>query len=111
MKTKYDIVRELTEAGKSSKEIAEETGFKLHTVHQYRTLINSINKATKIEAVKDHNKDRNLCKTCIYRSREEAVNKCDYILFIGHSRGCAVEDCDKYIKGRRSDGHMRTLFR
>jgi hypothetical protein len=111
MKTKYDIVRELTEEGKTSKEIAQITGFKLSTVHQYKTLINNIKKATKIEAVKGHNKDRNLCKTCIYRSREEAVNRCDYILFIGHSRGCDVEDCDKYIKGSRSDGHMRTSFK
>lgn len=53
--------------------------------------------------MKGHNKDRHLCKTCIYQSREKQVNGCDYILMEGHSRGCDVEDCDRYIKGKRKE--------
>lgn len=41
------------------------------------------------------------CKTCIYRAPVNAVNICDYILIMQHSRGCPVVDCDKYKKGNR----------
>lgn len=41
------------------------------------------------------------CKTCIYRAAPNAVNKCDYILIMKHSRGCPPEECDKYKKGQR----------
>ena len=51
--------------------------------------------------MKGHNKDRHLCKTCTFQSREKQVNGCDYILIAGHSRGCNVEDCVKYEKGVR----------
>ncbi len=41
------------------------------------------------------------CKTCIYRSREGTPRNCDYILVTGKRRGCPVEKCEKYKKGRR----------
>jgi hypothetical protein len=111
MKTKFDIVRELREENKSAKEIAEITGFNINVIYNYITIINERNKAKKIKAEPGHNKDRSLCKTCIYRSREEQVKNCDYIIIIGHSRECDVEDCDKYVKGKRIDGHFRSSFK
>ena len=51
------------------------------------------------------NKDRHLCKTCIFKSSdwERKTNgyRCNYIEVVGHSRGCPPEDCDKYEKGRK----------
>lgn len=50
-----------------------------------------------------NNSDRHLCKTCRYRGIEngKVTNGCDYIEMEKHSRGCSVEECDKYVKGRR----------
>ena len=41
------------------------------------------------------------CRTCVYRASDYHMNGCDYILIEGHSRGCSVEECDRYIKGKR----------
>ena len=41
------------------------------------------------------------CKTCIYRAADTDPNGCDFILIKGHSRGCPVEECDRYEKGKR----------
>lgn len=53
---------------------------------------------------KGWNADRHGCRTCKYRARpwnaERTNGGCDYILIVGKSRGCEVEDCDKYIKGK-----------
>lgn len=111
MKTKYEIVCELAKQGKSCKEIAEITGIGLNTVYQYKTTLNRTMRTTKEKFIPGHNANRKKCASCIYRSRDKNVNGCDYAFLVKHSRGCSVEDCDKYIKGRRSDGHMRTLFR
>lgn len=34
---------------------------------------------------------------CIYRVRYPSNGSCVYILIEGHSRGCPVSQCDKYI--------------
>ena len=47
------------------------------------------------------NADRKKCRSCRYRARPEQVNGCDYIEHAKHSRGCAVEDCDRYVRGKR----------
>ena len=101
MKTKYEIVIELTEQGKTCKEIEQMTGISLPSIYKYRGIYNRISKPKTIEVVKGHNKNRILCRTCIYRARDFGVNVCDYIEHVGHSRRCLVEDCDKYIKGAR----------
>lgn len=49
--------------------------------------------------VKKHSNPK--CKTCIYRASKSAINGCDYIFIVGHSRGCAVKECDKYVRGQR----------
>lgn len=44
--------------------------------------------------------NRKKCKTCKYRA-DRGEWKCNYILIEGHSRGCSVENCTKYKKGKR----------
>ena len=54
-----------------------------------------------------HNADRHLCKTCRFRPRRELKVKgfgCNYIGETNHSRGCKVENCDKYEKGNPKKG-------
>lgn len=58
------------------------------------------------EKVKGRNADRHLCVTCqfraaVYNKRGSGI-KCEYLLKSGtnHSRGCAVEDCNKYVRGK-----------
>lgn len=59
------------------------------------------------------NADRHLCKTCIYKPSPEDKKKlqmhCDYIEIAGEMRKCPVEDCNKYVKGRRTNRrkHLR----
>lgn len=49
------------------------------------------------------NKNRHLCKKCKYRGREMGGYRttCDYIVIVGHSRGCKVENCNKYEPGKK----------
>lgn len=59
-----------------------------------------------VERPKGWNADKKACKTCQYRGRgtssgTSSQNGCNYILAAGHSRGCKVADCDKYIKGKQ----------
>lgn len=55
---------------------------------------------------KGRNIDRHLCEKCQYRSttyrKRGSGIKCEYVLKseTKHSRGCSVEDCDKYVKGK-----------
>lgn len=41
------------------------------------------------------------CKTCKYRGKADQFIGCEFILHFGRSRGCSVEECDKYEKGPR----------
>lgn len=46
--------------------------------------------------------DRDKCRTCAYRSDNRYVNKCDYLLLTGHSRGCVGDEhCAHYQQGPR----------
>lgn len=100
-KSKREIVEELSRQGKSCKEICEITGFKNSVVSQYRYNLK------KKEGLKEivpagHNADRHLCEKCRYRAGNDLKRsgaKCAYIDIVGHSRGCAAEDCDVYEKG------------
>lgn len=59
-----------------------------------------------MEKAKGRNADRHLCVKCKYRAavynKRGAGIKCEYVLKSGtrRSRGCAVEDCDKYARGK-----------
>lgn len=44
------------------------------------------------------------CRTCRFRTSGQDKSRgmnCDYIEIVGQSRGCDVDNCDKYVKGSR----------
>ena len=105
-----DIIAPYIEQGLSVKEISEITGYCYNTV---RYAVFPEKRSGKKKSVSDDtdnpkdwcigwNKDRKKCKTCQYRSARPSVNGCDFIEHNdGHSRGCKVEYCDKYVRGSR----------
>lgn len=95
-KTLRQQVMELSEQGLSIREMADRTGAAYQTVWKYAKDLMKEQKEQKPAA--GHNKDGHLCPTCQYRGRK-GINGCDYLQVEGHSRGCRVEDCDRYIKG------------
>lgn len=101
-----EIVRKLAAQGMNSSQIARETGFSPGSVYYYM----HPEKYKKQEIPLDYknpdaapgwNADRRKCRSCRYRARPDQVNGCDYIKYAKHSRGCDVEDCDRYLRGRR----------
>lgn len=89
-------VQELARQGLTNSEIVKKTGFKYQSVYLYAKEVRDIP-----DIIPGSNADRQKCKTCIYRATDNAQNNCDFIAHTGKSRGCAVEDCDKYEKGPR----------
>lgn len=70
-------------------------------------------KSKKIKNVYNYKSDDkyNLCKSCIYRSRPEHEWNCDYISFVGHSRGCEPgNECIEYKKGARLKVNNNNIF-
>lgn len=53
------------------------------------------------EVKESPNKDRHLCKKCVYRSGRTGMGRCNYIAVAGHSRGCKPEECTVFVKGRK----------
>lgn len=50
----------------------------------------------------ESNADRHKCRTCKYRDDPAASRGgCNYLGIVGHSRGCRVEDCNVYEKGKK----------
>lgn len=103
-----EIVRKLAAQGMNSSQIARETGISPGCVYYYmhpekykKTQI-SLNYKNP-DARPGWNADRRKCKTCRYRARADKDGGCDYIEIAGHSRGCAVADCDRYVKGKRME--------
>lgn len=104
-----EIVRKLAAQGMNSSQIARETGISPGCVYYYmhpekykKTQI-SLNYKNP-DARPGWNADRKKCKTCRYRQAhnnptDQNKGNCNYIEIAGHSRGCAVEDCDRYVKG------------
>lgn len=89
---------ELQESGLRVYEISALLGIKYDTVYSW------LRKAKK-ETGSGNNADRHLCKTCKYRAsyhdKCSLSANCNYILTAGHSRKCAADSCDKYVKGKR----------
>ena len=97
-KTKKEIALQLAEQGMKAPEIAKKIDAK------YSTVYNWLNP----DARPGWNADRKKCKTCRYRQAhsnptDQNKGNCNYIEIAGHSRGCAVEDCDRYVKGERME--------
>ena len=109
--TVREKIQPYIEQGLSVKEISKITGYGYNTV-RYAIFPEKRSKSKKTQNSKDDNnvtgwflgwnKDRKKCKTCQYRSAKPSINNCDYIEHNdGRSRRCKVEDCDKYVKGKR----------
>ena len=94
-------------------EIAQYTGINYKSVYYYmnREKYKPKKKAAAIpvdyknpDARPGWNADRKKCRACRYRqshynSTDKGRGNCNYIEIAGHSRGCAVEDCDRHVKG------------
>lgn len=113
-KTKKEIALQLAEQGMKAPEIAKKIDAKYSTVYNWLNPEKCRPKLKKQEIPVDYknpdakpgwNADREKCKTCRYRQRKrnEITGSCDYISIAGHSRGCAVEDCNRYVKGDRME--------
>lgn len=99
-----EIIKPYVEKGLSIQEIVDMTGLKYTTVQvARRKMLGSPDKKRSTKRKKGWNKDRHACRTCKWRGNTYGKNKCDYIILTrpNHSRGCSVEDCDKYIRGPR----------
>lgn len=111
-----EIVRRLAAKGMNSSQIARETGFSPGSVCYYM----HPEKRRRPEIPLDYknpdaapgwNADRKKCRSCRYRARPEQVNGCDYIEHAKHSRGCAVEDCDRYVRGHRLKTMRKSVYK
>ena len=114
---KQKLIIELAAKGMTVSEIAQYTGINYKSVYYYmnREKYKPKKKAAAIpvayknpDARPGWNADRKKCKTCRYRQAhnnptDQNKGNCNYIEIAGHSRGCAVEDCDRYVKGTRME--------
>lgn len=107
-KTKKEIALQLAEQGMKAPEIAKKIDAKYSTVYNWMNPDKCRPKKKTEEIPVDYknpdarpgwNADRRKCKTCRYRARADKGGGCDYIEIAGHSRGCDVEDCNRYVKG------------
>lgn len=110
-KTKKEIALQLAEQGMKPPEIAKKIDAKYSTVYKWLNPDKCRPKKKTEEIPVDYknpdarpgwNADREKCKSCRYRqdwNNPSTKGNCNYIEIAGHSRGCAVEDCDRYVKG------------
>lgn len=112
-KTKKEIALQLAEQGMKAPEITKKIDAKYSTVYNWLNPDKcKPKKQTNIipldyknpDAYTGWNADRKKCKTCRYRQAhnnptDQNKGNCNYIEIAGHSRGCTVEDCDRYVKG------------
>lgn len=123
-KTKKEIALQLAEQGMKAPEIAKKIEAKYSTVYNWlnpdkcrpkkKTEELSVNYKNP-DARPGWNADRKKCRTCRYRQAhnnptDQNKGNCNYIEIAGHSRGCAVEDCDRYVKGKRLERNRQLRF-
>ena len=123
-KTKKEIALQLAEQGMKAPEIAKKIDVKYSTVYNWlnpdkcrpkkKTEEPSVNYKNP-NARPGWNADRRKCRTCRYRqahnnSTDQNKGNCNYIEIARHSRGCAVEDCDRYVKGKRMERNKQMRF-
>ena len=116
MEDKRTIVLRLAAQGMNSSQIARETGISPGSVYYYmhpekRRKPEIPLDYRNLDAAPGWNADRHACRSCRYRARPEQVNRCNYIEFARHSRGCAVEDCDRYVRGRRLKVMRKSVYK
>ena len=119
--TKKETAVRLAGQGKTTSQIAKETGIPYSTVYNWLHPEKCKPKKKPAETIPEDyinpdakpgwNADRKKCKTCRYRQGQWDVKQgrgsCDYLEITGHSRGCAPGDCDRYVKGPRMDSKKR----
>lgn len=105
-------IQPLIDEGLSPAEIRKITGFNYTTVHNAMNpeLITKIEVEPPVERPKGWNKNKKACKKCKYRgfgagkkerSRTSSLNGCNFIVLTGHMRGCKVEDCNRFVAGKK----------
>lgn len=109
-KKEYDpeVLRKYVIEGKSNKEIAELMGVSVGTIKNWVHENGLTGFRTRGGGRKEpqrgygYNSDRHLCRSCRYRDGlATARGGCNYLAIVGHSRGCSVENCNVYEKGKK----------
>ena len=109
-KKEYDpeVLRKYVLDGKSNKEIAEMMKVSVGTIKNWVHENGLTGFRTRGGGRKEpqrgygYNSDRHLCRSCRYRDGLAATRGgCNYLAIVGHSRGCSVENCNVYEKGKK----------
>ena len=109
-KKEYDpeVLRKYVLDGKSNKEIAELMKVSVGTIKNWVYENGLTGFRTRGGGRKEpqrgygYNSDRHLCRSCRYRDGlATARGGCNYLAIVGHSRGCSVENCNVYEKGKK----------
>ena len=109
-KKEYDpeVLRKYVLDGKSNKEIAEMMKVSVGTIKNwvYENGLTGFRmrggKRKEPQHVDGNNSDRHLCRSCRYRDGlATARGGCNYLSIAGHSRGCSVDNCNVYKKGKK----------
>lgn len=109
-KKEYDpeVLRRYVIDGKSNKEIAELMKVSVGTIKNWVYENGLTGFRTRGGGRKEpqrgygYNSDRHLCRSCRYRDGlATARGGCNYLAIVGHSRGCRVENCNVYEKGKK----------
>lgn len=106
-------------AGKSKDEVVQLTGCTVHSVEVTKSRLKKCGElpevgkddkcvgADQTEADKKYElyqpetktvKCSEVIKTCEYAGRTDGRLTCDYVITVGHSRGCDPEECTRYRK-------------
>lgn len=101
--TNSEIASRMHDHGKGINRIAEELNIGTDTV---KTLLAAKDRPSEsTDFHKGWNKNRNGCRKCMYKGSHVKDNAkhpgCNYILMEGHSRGCPIEDCQVFRKGKK----------
>lgn len=98
-------VKRLLDCGMSDRRIAEIMDVNSKSIWRYRRKfgIKCPERPIVIDEEKGPNRDRHLCKKCVYRSKNASKDSqkvgCDYLLHTDNSRMCPVAVCDKFKRG------------
>lgn len=112
--TKKEQAMKLAEQGLNAGEISRKIDVKYSTVYSWLNPEKCKKKKATPKQEKHSpgwNADRHACRSCIYRMTGAMHAKganCDYTDKMDRTRGCSVEDCDKYVKGapiKKARGH------
>lgn len=103
-KEELEQVKRLLECGMSDRRIAEIMDVNSKSIWRYRREfgINAPTEPVVIDEEKGPNRDRHLCRKCIYRSKNtNGISRvgCDYLIHTDTVRMRPVAICDKFKRG------------